>query len=240
MLAPKRPAAPLRVPSRGRVHLGAARRRTVRARGFTLIELLVALTIMAVLAGLAWTGIDSLIRTRESTQAALDRTQRLATVLTQWEQDLAAVHESAATPPMQFDGRTLRLTRTAEDGLRVVTWTLRDGAWYRWAGPVVQRSGELKQSWLGSLQHQGGEPGELQVVADTSAWQLYYYRGNAWSNAQSSGNARGPAPPASGAAAGTGNPALDNHDDLPDAVRLVLTLPGGTLTRDILMPPRPA
>jgi general secretion pathway protein J len=211
-----------------------------RERGFTLIELLVALTIMAVLAGLAWTGIDSLIRTRESTQAALDRTQRLATVLTQWEQDLAAVQESAAAPPMQYDGRTLRLTRTADGGVRVVTWTLRDGAWYRWAGPVVQRAGELQQSWLGSQQHQGGEPGELQVVADASAWQLYYYRGNAWTNAQSSGNVRGPATGASGAGTGTGNPALDNRDDLPDAVRLVLTLPAGTLTRDILMPPHPA
>jgi general secretion pathway protein J len=239
MLAPKLTAAPLRAPPRGSVRLGAARRRTARARGFTLIELLVALTIMAVLAGLAWTGIDSLIRTRESTQAALDRTQRLATVLTQWEQDLAAIHESVATPPLQYDGRTLRLTRTAEGGVRVVTWTLRDGAWYRWTGPVVQRAGELQQSWLGSQQHQGGEPGELQVVADASAWQLYYYRGNAWTNAQSSGNVRAPAPPASGAAPGTGNPALDNRDDLPDAVRLVLTLPGGTLTRDILMPPHP-
>jgi len=139
------------------------------SRGFTLIELLVALTVMAVLAGLSWQGVDSLLRTRESTQAALDRTARLGTVLTQWEQDLAALHESAAAPPLQFDGRTLRLTRAGEGGVRVVTWTVRDGAWWRWAGPVVTRNGELQQSWMGSQQHQGGEIGELQLITGVDA-----------------------------------------------------------------------
>jgi general secretion pathway protein J len=201
-----------------------------RARGFTLIELLVALTIMAVLAGLSWTGIDSLLRTREATQSALDRTQRLSTVLTQWEQDFAAIHESAAAPALQFDGRTLRLTRTGEGGVRVVTWTVRDGAWYRWAGPAVQRAGELQQSWLGSQQHQGGEAGELQLIDGASDWQLYYYRGNAWTNAQSSGNLQSRA---------ANTEALENREDLPDAVRLVLTLAAGTLTRDLLVPPQP-
>lgn len=200
------------------------------ARGFTLIELLVALTIMAVLAGLSWTGIDSLLRTREATQSALDRTQRLSTVLTQWEQDFAAIHESAAAPALQFDGRTLRLTRTAEGGVRVVTWTVRDGAWYRWAGPAVQRAGELQQSWLGSQQHQGGEAGELQLIDGASDWQLYYYRGNAWTNAQSSGNLQ---------SRSANTDALENREDLPDAVRLVLTLAAGTLTRDLLVPPQP-
>ncbi len=201
-----------------------------RQQGFTLIELLVALAVMAVLAGLAWTGTDSLVRSREATQAAMDRTLRLNTVLAQWEQDFAAVHESAAAPPLQFDGRTLRLTRRAEGGLRVVTWTLRDGAWYRWAGPVVLRQGELQQSWLGSQQLQGGEPGELKLVEGASAWQLYYWRGNAWSNAQSSGNL---------ASKSGDNSAVDAREDLPDGVRLVLTLDRGTLTRDILVPPLP-
>jgi general secretion pathway protein J len=199
-------------------------------RGFTLIELLVALAIMAVLAGLAWTGTDSLVRSREATQAALERTQRLTTVLTQWEQDIAAVHESAAAPPMQFDGRTLRLTRLADDGLRVVAWTLRDGAWFRWAGPVVRRQGDLQQSWLGSLQHQGGEAGEIRLIDGVGAWQLYYWRVNAWANAQSTGNA--------GLRSGGGSP-IDVRDELPDGVRLVITLPEGPLTRDILVPPQP-
>lgn len=207
----------------------AGRRRA--CGGFTLVELLVALAAMAVLTGLAWTGIDGMLRSREATQAAMDRTLRLSTVMLQFEQDLAAIQETPAVPPLQFDGRTLRLTRTADEGVRVVAWTLRDGAWWRWAGPVVLRSGELQQSWLGSQQLQGGEPGELQLVDAVESWQLYYYRGNAWTNAQSSGN---PARSRS-----DDKPELEEREDLPDGVRLVLVLAGGTLTRDLVVPPQP-
>lgn len=202
-----------------------------RAGGFTLVELLVALAAMAVLAGLAWRGIDGMLRAREATQAAMDRTLRLGTVLTQWEQDLAAVQETPAVPPMQFDGRTLRLTRAGADGVYVVAWSLRDGAWWRWAGPVVRRSGDLQQSWLASQQLQGGEAGELRLLDGVEAWQLYYYRGNAWTNAQSSGNvARSRRQEA---------PDEQEREDLPDGVRLVVTLAGGTLTRDLVVPPQP-
>ena len=201
------------------------------ARGFTLVELLVALAAMAVLAGLAWSGIDGMLRSREATLTAMDRTLRLSTVLTQWSQDLDAVQETPAVPPMQFDGRTLRLTRATDEGVRVVAWTVRDGAWWRWAGPVVQRTGDLQQSWLASQQLQGGEAGELQLVDGVSDWQLYYYRGNAWTNAQSSGDV---------ARSRTGDKDIvDDREDLPDGVRLVLTLPGGTLTRDLVVPPQP-
>ena len=200
--------------------------------GFTLIELLVALFVMAVLAGLAWQGVDGMLRTREATQASIDRTLRLNTVLTQWEQDLAALHPSAVVPPLQFDGRTLRLTRTADEGVRVVAWAVHDGAWWRWAGPVTTRSDELQQSWLASQQLQGNEPGQLRAVEGAEDWQLYFYRGNGWSNAQSSGDLVSRANPGTTAA-----PAA--VEELPSGMRLVITLPGGPLTRDLLVPPEP-
>lgn len=202
-----------------------------RAAGFTLIELLVALAAMAVLAGLAWLGVDSMVRSREATQTAMDRTLRLSTVLTQWEQDFDAIQETVAVPALQFDGRTLRLTRSADDGVRVVTWTLREGAWWRWTSPVLHRSGDLQQSWMASQQHRGGEEGELKLLDGAEDWQIYFYRGNAWTNAQSSGNR-----------ARSRNANKDTEverEDLPDGVRLVLTLGGTTLTRDIVVPPQP-
>jgi general secretion pathway protein J len=208
------------------------RRACVRraAAGFTLVEVLVAMFIMAVLAGLAWRGIDGLLRARDASQALIERSTRLNTVLIQWEQDLAALHDTAVVPPLSYDGRTLRLTRTAEGGVRLVAWSLRANAWQRWAGPVHSLVGPLQESWLASQQLLGNEAGQLRVLEGVDEWQVYFYRGNAWTNAQSSGDVV--APPAGGASA----PA--SRDLLPGAVRLVLTLAGNNLTRDIALGPQ--
>ena len=61
-----------------------------KQKGFTLIELLIAITLMAVLAGLSWRGLDSLMRSRDITQAQVDKTAVLQTVLAQWQADLNA------------------------------------------------------------------------------------------------------------------------------------------------------
>lgn len=209
---------------------GPGRRPARPAAGFTLVELLVALFAMAVLAGMAWQGVDGMLRTREATQAALDRTLRLNTVLMQWEQDLSALQASGVAPALQFDGRTLRLTRTADDGLQVVAWAVHDGAWWRWAGPPTTRAELLQESWLASQQLQGGEPGQLRAIEGATGWRLFFYRGNGWSNAQSTGDL---------AERATGLPGSDTAEpveQLPDGVRLVIDLPGGTLTRDLPVP----
>lgn len=207
-------------------------------RGFTLVELLVAMFVMAVLAGLAWQGVDGMLRTREATQAAMDRSLRLNTVLAQWEQDLAALHESAAAPPLQFDGRTLRLTRSTADGLQVVAWSVHDGSWWRWVSAPTLRARELGEHWLRSQQLQGQEPGQLRLMDDVGSWQLYFFRGNAWSNAQSSGD-RVQRPGAAASAPGVAGATPLAREQLPTGVRLVINLPGGVLTRDLLVPPQP-
>lgn len=203
-----------------------------RTRGFTLIEVLVALAAMAVLSALAWRGLDGMLRARDGSQGALERTARLNTVVAQWEQDLTALHDTGAVPALAFDGRVMRLTRTVNGGVAVVAWGLYPEGWERWVGPATTRSGELRESWLASLQLQGAEAGQLKLLDDVSAWQIYFYRGNAWTNAQSSGDvAEVPAPAASSASAPPQPSQV--RELLPDAVRLVLTLPAGTLTRDV-------
>ena len=71
----------------------------------------------------------------------------------------------------------------------------------------------------------------FDLVDGVEAWQLYYYRGNAWTNAQSSGDRANPR--------GNGTGELDTGEDLPDGIRLVVTTAGGTLTRDLIVPPQP-
>lgn len=212
-------------------------------RGFTLIEVLVAMVIMAIMSLMAWQGVDGISRTRESNQVHLEQVLRLETVIAQWEQDLAALQETTAVPALSCDGQSVRLTRRAEGGLQVVLWSLRpDGAnsvWQRWAGPPTTTTHGLQDSWLRTQQFQGGENGQLRALEGLDSWQVYFFRGNAWSNCQSTGDVTPVAPvaassPASGAA--------PQRTLLPSGVRVVLAFaPGsgltGNLTRDVLIAP---
>lgn len=214
--------------------------RSRREQGFTLVEVLIALLLMAILATLAWQGLDGVLRARDDSRASIDRTVRLSTVLTQWEQDLLALHDTGVVPPLAFDGQTLRLTRRTEGGVALVAWSIRGSQWQRWSGPPFVRSGELQEAWLRSQQLQGQEPGTVTLSEGASQWQVYFARDGQWSNAQSTGNlavvAAAPEPPASAASAPVGAPQV-LREVLPEAVRVQVTLGGQTLTRDIALGP---
>jgi general secretion pathway protein J len=192
------------------------------ARGFTLVEVLVAMTIMSLIAIMSWQGVDGIVRSRDISQARLEKLLRLNTVLSQWEQDLLNLQDTNGAVPKvpNFDGASLTLTRRAQGGIQVVVWSLRSGEWKRWAGPPVTTVGALQNQWQASRQFTGAEPGQLRVLSNVSQWQLYYYVENAWANAQS------------------------DSDKPPGGVRLVLTIAGsdglnGQVTRDIALAPHP-
>jgi general secretion pathway protein J len=215
-------------------------------RGFTLVELLVALALMAVLAGLAWQGLAGVADAKRTSDERVNATLRIGTVLAQWEQDLNQVHDTQVVPALAFDGATLRLVRRQPDGVQVVAWSLRDGRWQRWASAVTVRAPALQDAWLASQQLLGNEPNQLTLLDGVSGWQIYFYRGNAWSNAQSSADVApaAPPPPVAGAASAP-VPRAPARQLLPTGVRLVLTLQGGAdpaaapkLTRDILLAPQ--
>jgi len=215
------------------------RRGATAVSGFTLIEVMVALVVMAVMAGLAWRGIDGVVRARDAGREAVERTVRLGMVLTQWEQDLGAVHDTGAVPALAFDGRALRLTRGADDGVRVVAWVLREGDWVRWTGPAVTRVGDLQEQWLRSQQLVGSEPGHVRLLQGVDNWSLFCFRGNGWSNCQSTGDlvaevVEAPASAASGAAGARATA----REALPGALRLQVTMGGQSLQRDIALGPQ--
>jgi general secretion pathway protein J len=209
--------------------------------GFTLVEVLVAMVVMAIMAVMAWQGVDGIVRTRDASQARLEQSLRLNTVIAQWDQDLASIQDSSAVPEaLKCDGASVRMVRRTPDGLQVVAWSYRPdesgGAWVRWAGPSVTTTGALQDSWLRSLQLQGGEPGSLKALSGLAGWQVYFYQTNGWANCQSTGNVIAPAP-----AAGIPTP-VAGRTALPNGVRVVLSFaPGsglnGDLTRDTLLGP---
>lgn len=144
-------------------------------------------------------------------------------------------------------------------GLWVVAWTVRglsadeadrlglpwDNpplAWVRTQSPAAFDRATLQRYWAEALQGSSAgsqvatgpsaNPTSTAVLFPAVAWQLFYYRSNAWSNPLSSSGA-------SGASGPTPSPPQDAS--VPDGVRLQLTLPanpspGGTLTLDWVRP----
>jgi general secretion pathway protein J len=198
-------------------------------RGFTLVEVLVALVVMATMAVMSWRGIDALTHSREVAQQRLAQTERLQTVLAQWEADLRAMQDSKSeVPSLTFDGAALSLTREAPDGLQVVVWTLRDGALHRWASAPLRTLAEVVAERQRGLQALTQRSQALRALDGVASWQFYCFWGNAWSNCQSTGTG----PEATGAAA------LRGASQPPSGLRLQLQFaPGaglnGGLVREI-------
>ena len=243
------PRRPLRCRA---LRAGPAALAAQRRLGFTLVELLVALVILAVVAAMGWQGVSAMARARDIGAAASERSLRLSALIGQWEQDLAAIYDSPQLPGLSFDGAALRIVRRNEGGVQVVVWALREGSWRRWASALSVRSGDLQQAWLASQQLQGGEPGQLRLIDGVSGWQVFFWRGQGWSNPQSSGDlvlsapvsqsASAPGSPASGASAPQASSAIKSAQRrtlLPSGVRLQLDLPEGRLQRDVMLSPQP-
>jgi general secretion pathway protein J len=220
-------------------------------RGFTLVEVLIALALMAVMGGLSWQGIDSLLRSRSAVQAEHARSTVLGTVLAQWRADLNA----AITLPgmgkdsgIDWDGRVLRITRRSTEvnadgsdtGMWVVAWRWSaqagqaHGPWQRWQSPALRDSASVQAAWAqAAVWGQNGTADGTARQTDAlplQGWQIYFYRDNAWSNALSSAGTGTNA----GTHAGTGSTSV------PDAVRAVIQLAPdsgrGSITIDWVRP----
>jgi general secretion pathway protein J len=218
--------------------------------GFTLVEVLVALVVMSLMAVLTWQGMDGMAKATSMHRDRSDEVAAVQTALAQWRADLDALIDPSQTPPvlsgsgnsqsaarsLEFDGRILRMTRRfAGDELRVIAWGSREVAadqgsvrrFARWVSEPVRTRGQWQTAWDQAARW-GQSPGAAEIAQETPAmavqeWQIFFYRNDAWSNAQSSEGAALPA---------------NIH---PDGVRLILKLaegqaPGGQLTLDWVQP----
>jgi general secretion pathway protein J len=200
-----------------------------RSRGFTLIELLVAISVMALMAVLSWRGVDGMSRAQTQLQTRADDALALQVGLSQWRSDLDAMVELRGTPGLDWDGRVLRITRShplrEPASVQVVAWTLRgngaSGDWLRWQSAPITNRGDWADAWSraqtwGQTPTEAERPHEVNVRA-LLQWQIFYYRGGAWSNPLSSEGTPQNAP--------SSVPLAATYS--PDGVRLVLDLPAG-------------
>lgn len=159
-------------------------------KGFTLVEVLVALLIMSILAAMAWQGLDSMVRTKDITDQFLQKTVKLSMAVVQWEADLQASFEVDRYPALSFDGLNLRIIRQSDKGVQVIVWTVREGVWLRWASDFIRMREGFNQNWKTSQALQGRETGWSSMATGVKGWQVICFKGNAWSNCQSTGDVR--------------------------------------------------
>ena len=208
------------------------------AHGFTLIELMVAISILAMIAVLSWRGLDGMMRAQQMTQARADQVLSVQAGLGQWRADLDALIQQPGIAPLDWDGRVLRMTRRSLSapgaGMLVVGWAQRvvDGQtqWVRWQSPPLRTRSDL-QSGLVRVSAWARNPSDEEkareiAVLPVTEWQIFYFRGNAWTSALSS----------EGSTVAAGN-AVAADIAPPEGVRILLTLPpnhplGGILTLD--------
>jgi general secretion pathway protein J len=206
--------------------------RARRAAGFTLVEVMVALVIMAVLAAMAFRGVDALVHAKESALAATDRTLKLNTGVSQFDYDISQVVDSKVLPqPIMFDGATLRVARRTPDGIQLVLWSLQDRRWQRWASGSFTRIAQLTDAWMRSQQWDAISGSAVTVLDDVDAFQVYVcnpvsatIKGCNWANAQSTQGT---------STQGQGSPQTVIP---PVAIRIALKLAQGDLTRDRELP----
>ncbi|PKM15869.1 MAG: type II secretion system protein GspJ [Gammaproteobacteria bacterium HGW-Gammaproteobacteria-2] len=130
--------------------------------GFSLLEVLVALAIFAVVAALAWGGLDTLARSRHALDGERERLSALQLTIAQLERDLRqAVARpvrdgiGAELPAVLGQERAIEVTRLAPGGgwqtplpaLERVGWRCSDGELQRLRWPVLDRvAGTLPES----------------------------------------------------------------------------------------------
>lgn len=157
-----------------------------RQAGFTLLELLVALSIFALLAAMAYGGLNTVLKTRRATDAQAERLTRLQQTFFWLERDIVQaidrpVRDEFGDPQPAMIGVTLgdlrlQLTRNGwrnpigrpRSDLQRVAWGLQDDRLMRYYWSVLDRAQDSKP--LATEMLDGVDRLELRFLDQAGKW----------------------------------------------------------------------
>lgn len=157
--------------------------------GFTLIELLVAIAILAIIAVMGWSGLDSIIRARQTLNRELEQSRGAQISFVQLENDCAHLVSEAALPRREnlraIDTQLILIRTVYEDNqapqLQVVAYKMQDGVFSRRESVATRDLKILDSYWQNAINGNDNMP-VVKLQTDISAFQMRTWNSdeNSW------------------------------------------------------------
>lgn len=150
-----------------------------RSAGFTLIELLVAIAILAIIAVMGWSGLDSIIRARQTLNQELEQSRGAQISFVQLENDCAHVVSDAQLARREsiraFDTQLILIRNVYEDGrapqLQVVAYKMQDGIFSRRESIATRDLRLIDAMWQSAINGNDNMP-MVKLQTDVTVFQM--------------------------------------------------------------------
>ncbi|MBR7744963.1 PulJ/GspJ family protein [Undibacterium baiyunense] len=150
-----------------------------RSAGFTLIELLVAIAILAIIAVMGWSGLDSIIRARQTLNQELEQSRGAQISFVQLENDCAHVVSDVQLPRREsiraFDTQLILIRNVYEDGrapqLQVVAYKMQEGIFSRRESIATRDLKLIDAMWQSAINGNDNMP-VVKLQSDVTVFQM--------------------------------------------------------------------
>lgn len=160
----------------------------VKPKGFTLIELLVAIAILAIIAVMGWSALDSIIRARQTLNRELEQSRGSQISFVQLENDCAHLVSEALLPRREnlraFETQLILIRTVYEDNrppqLQVVAYRMTDGILTRRESVATRDLKILDAFWQNAINGNDNMP-VVKLQTDVTVFQM-----RTWNNDENS------------------------------------------------------
>jgi general secretion pathway protein J len=157
-------------------------------RGFTLIELLVAIAILAIIAVMGWSGLDSIIRARVTLNHELEQSRGAQISFVQLENDCAHLVSESLLPRREnlraFEQQLILIRTVYDDNqatrLQVVAYRMQDGIFTR-RESIATRDLKILDSYWQSAINGNDNMAVVKLQTDVALFQM-----RTWNNDENS------------------------------------------------------